>query len=167
MTFVEDHFLNLLTHNAPIGLVTIAFLVLFLTHKPRRRGLTLAMIGCALSLLRRSSWLLIAWSNIQHDTWLTWEHWFICLSDGTYVTQLVLWIVALHLLYRDSRQHVADAWYVLVGEKVFGPHSAAKLRQGADLGKLSPDTLVRKREDGEWFPASELTWLFDEFRPVS
>ena len=104
MTFFEDPFLNLLAHNAPTVLVNIAFLVLFLTRKPRRRGLTLAMIGCALSLLARSIWILFAWSEFRHDM-----SWLVRTSDGIYVTKMVLWIVALHLLYRDSRQHVPAA----------------------------------------------------------
>lgn len=104
MTFFEDPVLNSLTFAAPGVLVDTAFLVVFLTHKPRRRGLTLAMIGCALSLLTRSIWILFAWSEFRHDM-----SWLVRTSDGIYVTKMVLWIVALHLLYRDSRQHVPAA----------------------------------------------------------
>ena len=59
---------------------------------------------------------------------------------------------------------MGQEWYVRVGDKVFGPHSPAKLRKGAETGKLSPDTLVRQGEEGPWIEASRIQGLFSNTR---
>ncbi len=52
-------------------------------------------------------------------------------------------------------------WFVQIGDRVYGPHSPDKLRKGVETGKLTPVTLVRQGELGEWLQASEIKWLFN------
>ena len=83
-------------------LVSTAFLVVFLTRTPRRRGLTLAMIGCAICVLVSSSWILIRWTGFGYDYFFEPVNWAL---TGLQVTQSVLWIVALYMmLYRDNTE---------------------------------------------------------------
>jgi hypothetical protein len=59
---------------------------------------------------------------------------------------------------------MAQEWYVQIGEKVFGPHPPAKLREGAKTGRLLPETLVRRGKEGPWIEASNLEGLFRNCR---
>ncbi len=56
---------------------------------------------------------------------------------------------------------MANEWYVRIGEKEYGPFASAKLKQLADAGKISPETLVRLGTDGKWVPASKVKGLFE------
>ena len=59
---------------------------------------------------------------------------------------------------------MAQEWYVQIGETVFGPHPPAKLREGAKTGRLLPETLVRRGEEGPWIEASRIQGLFSSSR---
>jgi len=59
---------------------------------------------------------------------------------------------------------MAQEWYVQIGEKVFGPHPPAKLREGAKTGRLLPEMLVRRGEEGPWIEASRIQGLFSSSR---
>lgn len=50
-------------------------------------------------------------------------------------------------------------WFVRIGEKTYGPHTADKLREAARSGKLTPDNSVRKGLDGKWVTASKVRGL--------
>lgn len=50
-------------------------------------------------------------------------------------------------------------WFVRIGEKTYGPHTAEKLREAARSGKLTPDNSVRKGLDGKWVTASKVRGL--------
>lgn len=52
-------------------------------------------------------------------------------------------------------------FYQVMGE-VFGPIPGVELREKAVAGDVTPETLVRVGEDGEWVLARRLTNLFDE-----
>ena len=52
-------------------------------------------------------------------------------------------------------------FYQVMGE-VFGPIPGVELRERAVGGDVTPDTLVRVGEEGEWVLARRLTNLFDE-----
>jgi len=53
-------------------------------------------------------------------------------------------------------------WYVQIGDHVYGPHTAAKLKEGAASGRLDRDTLVRRGETGEWVRAARIRGLFPD-----
>ena len=55
-------------------------------------------------------------------------------------------------------------WYVKVRDRVHGPFSSKQLKQLAALGKISPDTLVRLGDDGNWLPAAKVKGLFVEMK---
>ena len=108
MSFFEDSFLDHLAHAAPARLIVVAFLVVFLTHTPRQRGLTLAMIGCAVSLFLSLASILRMWLIFQ-DNFVPQES---LLNSLVVILPLqvagwsvyLLWIIALYVLYRDSVQ---------------------------------------------------------------
>jgi hypothetical protein len=52
-------------------------------------------------------------------------------------------------------------YYQLMGE-IFGPLSGIELRDKALSGDVTPDTLVRINEDGDWVSAARIKNLFDE-----
>ena len=52
-------------------------------------------------------------------------------------------------------------FYQVMGD-VFGPIQGVELRERAVSGDVTPDTLVRVGEEGEWVLARRLTNLFDE-----
>jgi vacuolar-type H+-ATPase subunit I/STV1 len=57
-------------------------------------------------------------------------------------------------------------YYQVMGE-FFGPMTGHELRDNAIAGEVTPDTLVRIGDDGEWVPAAKLTNLFDEnWKPI-
>lgn len=58
-------------------------------------------------------------------------------------------------------------WFVQHGGKQYGPLPAAKLKQLAADGKISPTTSVRLGTDGAWVPASRVKGLFDSMAPAS
>jgi hypothetical protein len=55
---------------------------------------------------------------------------------------------------------MSTGWYIQKSGKVFGPHTSAKLKEGALSGMLSPDDLIRKGEEGNWMRASKAKGLF-------
>tara|TARA_B100001013_G_C24283701_1_gene313917 strand:- start:148 stop:510 length:363 start_codon:yes stop_codon:yes gene_type:complete len=108
MSFFEDTFLDYLAHAAPARLIVVAFLVVFLTHTPRQRGLTLAIIGCAVSLFVSLASTLRFWSILQdnfvpQESLLNSPMVILPLQAAGWSTYL-LWIISLYLLYRDSVQ---------------------------------------------------------------
>lgn len=63
---------------------------------------------------------------------------------------------------------MAKRFYYQVMGETFGPMSGVELRDKAMGGDVTPDTLVRINEDGNWVLAARLTNLFDERgRPIS
>jgi hypothetical protein len=59
---------------------------------------------------------------------------------------------------------MVQEWYVRIGDKVLGPHPPVKLREAAETGNLSPNTLVREGNEGPWIEASSITGLFSDLR---
>ncbi len=51
-------------------------------------------------------------------------------------------------------------WYYKSMSEVFGPYSAAELKHQADVGRIQPDTLIRKNADGKWVMAHNIRGLF-------
>lgn len=54
---------------------------------------------------------------------------------------------------------MASRWYVDQGEQPLGPLKTVELRQLAAEGKVAPQTLVRRGEDGKWVPAEKVAGL--------
>lgn len=50
-------------------------------------------------------------------------------------------------------------WFVRIGEKTYGPHTADKLREAARAGKITPSTDVKKGRDGRWVIAEKVRGL--------
>jgi hypothetical protein len=57
---------------------------------------------------------------------------------------------------------VMSQWYYKVLGQEAGPVSPAELKELAGSGFLTPDVLVRKGADGDWFPAADVRGLFQE-----
>jgi uncharacterized protein (AIM24 family) len=57
---------------------------------------------------------------------------------------------------------MAAEWYFKVMGTEFGPIPATELVQYAANGKVTPETHVRKGQDGPWFPASNVARLFEK-----
>jgi|GEM_PF-6603478 len=53
-------------------------------------------------------------------------------------------------------------WYCNVAGKVIGPFSPKQLKELADGGRLTPEHLVRKGEEGQWVEARQVKGLFPE-----
>lgn len=56
---------------------------------------------------------------------------------------------------------MASQWYVQVMGEVIGPYTSSELRQEAREGRITPDALVRKGDDGEWMLVDRIKGLFD------
>ncbi len=50
-------------------------------------------------------------------------------------------------------------WYLHLDDRQYGPLSAAELKRYASEGRMTPETLVRKGEEGTWVPASRVKGL--------
>jgi hypothetical protein len=62
---------------------------------------------------------------------------------------------------------MATNFYFKVMGEVFGPMTGHELRENALAGEVTPDTLVRLGDDGDWVLAAKLSNLFDEnWRPL-
>ena len=57
---------------------------------------------------------------------------------------------------------MARSWYVQHKGKTVGPASSNQLKELAGSGKITPQTLVRLGEGGEWQEASRVDGLFEE-----
>ncbi|MCO6457106.1 MAG: DUF4339 domain-containing protein [Pirellulaceae bacterium] len=55
---------------------------------------------------------------------------------------------------------MAVQWYCRIGDQQLGPITADLLRQLAEQGQLTPDSLVRQGEAGSWVPASRVRGLY-------
>lgn len=53
-------------------------------------------------------------------------------------------------------------WFCNVAGKVIGPFSPKQLKELADNGRLTPEHLVRRGEDGQWVEAHNVKGLFPE-----
>jgi hypothetical protein len=63
---------------------------------------------------------------------------------------------------------MAKRFYYQVMGETFGPMSGVELRDKAMAGDVSPDTLVKVNDDGNWVLAARLKNLFDDRgRPIS
>ena len=126
MNFFEGPFLIALVRQAPANLVVAAFLVVFLTRMPQQRGLTLAKIGCVVKLLASMAYILRDWLTFQSDSVpsveLLYSAWINIPLMVVACCSWILWIVALHLICRDSSQHVADTQHT-DALRPFGPVS--------------------------------------------
>ena len=127
MNLFEDPFLNFLVHHAPGDLLVAAFLVVFLTRMPRQRGLTLAITGCVVKLLVSMAAILRMWLALQDDfllpnVELLFSAWIAIPLAVVECCSWILCVVALHLLLRDSSQHVADTQHI-DALRPFGPAS--------------------------------------------
>ena len=108
MSFFEDRFLDYLAQAAPARLIVVAFLVVFLMHRPRQRALTLAMIGCAVSLFISLTstlrfWLMLQDNFVPQESLLNSPMVILPLRVAGWSVYL-LWIIAVYVLYRDSAQ---------------------------------------------------------------
>jgi S1-C subfamily serine protease len=50
---------------------------------------------------------------------------------------------------------MSDGWYVRKGTKTLGPLTETEVRNVLDLGRISPETPVRRGTDGPWTPAGQ------------
>lgn len=50
-------------------------------------------------------------------------------------------------------------WYSKTGDQQFGPYTDQELKRAVDVGKITPDTLIRQGENGNWFRASQIAGL--------
>src|SRR5215217_6538056 len=57
---------------------------------------------------------------------------------------------------------MADAWFVRVEEKEYGPVDLETLREWKSEGRLVPQNSVRTAEEAEWKKAAEIPELFPE-----
>ena len=57
------------------------------------------------------------------------------------------------------------AWYIQDGEHQFGPYSDQELKRVAGTGKVTPETLVRQGENGNWFRADQISGLLSPLAP--
>jgi hypothetical protein len=55
---------------------------------------------------------------------------------------------------------MADSWFFQAEGQIHGPLTGRQLKQGADLGHVKTDTLIRKGESGHWVQASHVKGLF-------
>lgn len=62
---------------------------------------------------------------------------------------------------------MANEWYVLVGDKEYGPLSDQQLRSIAAKQQINQSTPVRKGKDGNWGVASRIRGLIEESQEVS
>jgi hypothetical protein len=51
-------------------------------------------------------------------------------------------------------------FYVQRGDETFGPFESLQLKQLADSGRVTASDMIRRGEDGKWYPASEVKGLF-------
>jgi hypothetical protein len=59
---------------------------------------------------------------------------------------------------------MASEWFLNVAEKIYGPFDAGNLKQFVQEGRITPDTLIRKGQEGPWVAARQVRGLFE---PVS
>jgi hypothetical protein len=59
---------------------------------------------------------------------------------------------------------MASEWFLNVAEKIYGPFDVGNLKQFVQEGRITPETLIRKGEDGPWAAARQVRGLFE---PVS
>ena len=57
---------------------------------------------------------------------------------------------------------MGTAWYVNVEGKEYGPVSSAELKQWADEQRITPQTAVKKGEQGQWVAADRVKGLFSK-----
>jgi hypothetical protein len=55
---------------------------------------------------------------------------------------------------------MAADWFLNIADRIYGPYEAGNLRQFVQEGRLTPDTLIRKGEEGAWVAARQVTGLF-------
>jgi hypothetical protein len=48
-----------------------------------------------------------------------------------------------------------ELWYVLAGSQQYGPYPLAAMEQFVAQGRVTPQTMVRQGETGDWAPASQ------------
>ena len=56
---------------------------------------------------------------------------------------------------------MANEWYFQAKGRRFGPISAGLMRQQVEAGRIVPETLVRKGDEGKWIAATKVRGLFD------
>ena len=61
---------------------------------------------------------------------------------------------------------MATEWYYQGENGSFGPIDSADLKSFAAIGEITPTTLVRKGNDGEWVTAKNVKGLFTQTPPV-
>jgi hypothetical protein len=49
-----------------------------------------------------------------------------------------------------------ESWYVLVGGQQYGPYPPAAMEQFVAEGRVTPQTMVRQGETGDWAPAGQM-----------
>lgn len=60
---------------------------------------------------------------------------------------------------------MANEWYFQAKGRRFGPISTKLIKQQVEAGRVLPDTLVRKGEEGDWLPAGKVRGLIDTATP--
>lgn len=58
-------------------------------------------------------------------------------------------------------------WFIQLGEKCNGPFTSSQIRKLAAQSKITPDTLLRRETDSDYFPASRIQNLFNSVQPAS
>lgn len=56
---------------------------------------------------------------------------------------------------------MAQSWFTKVNGVEAGPFSSSGLKGEAQGGRITPDSLVRRGDDGEWVPAQRIQGLFE------
>ena len=51
-------------------------------------------------------------------------------------------------------------WIVQINKKAYGPYTNQQLKQLAELGKINPNTAVRKATSEQWHQAGSIQGLF-------
>ncbi|MCH7725698.1 MAG: DUF4339 domain-containing protein, partial [Planctomycetes bacterium] len=54
---------------------------------------------------------------------------------------------------------MSTEWYCKIGDRQFGPVPTQKLRDMAVGGQLTPSSMVRRGENGQWVPADRVKGL--------
>lgn len=57
---------------------------------------------------------------------------------------------------------IVATWYVKDADGLYGPYSIEELTSLAKENRLTPATLVRRRDTSAWVPASQLKGVFME-----
>ncbi len=58
-----------------------------------------------------------------------------------------------------------NVWYVQYAKKILGPFDDAALKELATKGKITPETLIRNGEKGNWSKSGNMKGLFDRAVP--